>query len=51
MPWRSWLYPAVIIGVAALLIEATEEPWQTGLTAGVAVLVSLWLWDMTRGGH
>ena len=50
MPWRSLVYPAIIIGVAALLIETTSEPWQTGLTATAAVLVTLWVWDKTRGG-
>jgi len=46
--WRSYIGPAVLVGVAALIIETTNEPWHTALTASIAVLVTLWLSDVTR---
>lgn len=49
MPWRQLVLPAIIIGMAAFLIELTDEPWQTGLTAAGGAIVVLWLWNRTGG--
>jgi len=44
--WRSYIGPAMLVGVAALIIENTDEPWHTALTASTVMLFTLWLWDM-----
>ena len=50
MEWRRALTVGAIVGLAALLIEATNEPWQTGLTAAAGVVIVLFLWNWRNGG-
>ena len=45
MKWRRYSGPALVVGVAALLIESTKEPWQTGLTAAASLWLLMWIWE------
>lgn len=49
MNWRRLAWIGLIVAGAAFIIELTGEPWQTALTAGAAVVISLIIFDMTKG--
>ena len=49
--WVTVAAAALVVFVAAVIIESTNEPWQTGLTAAGGIVILYALHEWRNGGR